>query len=424
MKINDSNTHLHLLKARYPIPYQVPKKKNIIKKLLRILTFLEKVTPSYLINKKNKKVSNKSAINADLVFPESAFRLTSYEWGVTYAGLLKASEITGIGSFSDHALKRLKMISILSNYYLAHNKVKLDKQSPIYPVLHPAALDDSGAICAAMIKAQQLDSTLNLTPMIDNLIDYISNKQFRFNDGAFARNRPYKNTLWLDDLFMSVPALAIYGKSVSKSSYIDDAANQIILFSNRMFVREKGLYFHGYVNHMDIHPKFYWARANGWAVMAAVELLSILPEDHKNYNIILEQFKLHVEGLLSYQSADGLWHQLLDRNDSYLETSASAIITYSIAKAINERILEKSAFAPALILAWNALSAKINNDGKIKGICVGTGMGFDEAFYYYRPTNIFAAHGYGPMFLAGAEIIHLIDGHTFELVEGSIQLKD
>ena len=33
MKITDSNTPLHLIKAKYPVPYQIPQKKNIIKKL-------------------------------------------------------------------------------------------------------------------------------------------------------------------------------------------------------------------------------------------------------------------------------------------------------------------------------------------------------------------------------------------------------
>lgn len=45
----------------------------------------------------------------------------------------------------------------------------------------------------------------------------------------------------------------------------------------------------------------------------------------------------------------------------------------------------------------------------MEGVCVGTGMAFDPAFYYYRPVNVFAAHGYGPALLAGAEMINLLD---------------
>jgi rhamnogalacturonyl hydrolase YesR len=175
---------------------------------------------------------------------------------------------------------------------------------------------------------------------------------------------------------------------------------------------------------MEMHPQFFWGRANGWALMAMVELLSVLPETHNGYQSVIRQLGEHVEGLAKYQSGTGFWHQLLDRSDSYLETSATAIFTYSIARAINKGLIDKFAFSPLAILGWNAVSTKINSEGQVEGTCVGTGMGFDSAFYYYRPTNVFAAHGYGPVLLAGSEIINLIENHTFEIVEGSIQIRD
>jgi hypothetical protein len=35
-------------------------------------------------------------------------------------------------------------------------------------------------------------------------------------------------------------------------------------------------------------------------------------------------------------------------------------------------------------------------------------MGFDPTFYYYRPTSVFAAHGYGSVLQAGAEMTRLL----------------
>jgi rhamnogalacturonyl hydrolase YesR len=35
------------------------------------------------------------------------------------------------------------------------------------------------------------------------------------------------------------------------------------------------------------------------------------------------------------QGGMGLWHQLLDKTDSYLETSASAMFTFTIARGVN-----------------------------------------------------------------------------------------
>lgn len=424
MKINDSNTQLHLLKADYPFPYEIPEPKKIIFKLSKVLSFLEKSTPSNLIDKNSKKIiSTKYPVNENTIIPESAFRLTSYEWGVTYLGLLKFAQISGNEKFSNYTLKRLEMISRLFDYYLNNPKIKPEEKSPIYSVVYPAALDDCGALCFAMLNVSRETKSLNLDSIVKNFIEYISEKQFRFKDGTLARNRPYSNTLWIDDLFMSVPALALMGKISNDEKYFKDAINQVLKFSKRMFVKEMGLFAHGWVEKMEPKPQFFWARANGWALMAMVELLSVLPKDHKDYKKILEQFSAHLNGLVKYQSGSGFWRQLLDKNDSYLETSAASIFTYSISKAINEGIINKYTYAPIAVLGWNAISSKIKANGQIDGICVGTGMGFDNSFYYNRPVNNFAAHGYGPMFLAGAEILQLVNSNSFKITEGSIQIS-
>lgn len=424
MQVNDSNTPLHLLKPDYDIQYEIPLKENIKFQLVQILNYLEKATPSELINKKNNlKISDNGDIDENTEIADSNFRLTSYEWGVTYAGMLYAGNVTKNDRFIEYTFKRLKMIAALYFFYNDHKHNNLEKQTSIHSVLFPQALDDAGALCCSMIKAEMSGLNIGLRPLIDNLMDYIYTQEFRLFDGTLARNRPYPNTLWLDDLFMSVPALAQMTQLTGDHKYIDDAVEQVLKFSKRMFNKEKGLYIHGWVQGMSVHPEFFWGRANGWAVMAIVELLDVLQSNHSNYKKILEQLRAHINGLAACQSGTGFWHQLLDRNDTYFETSATAIFTFSIARAVNKGLIDKFAFAPIAILGWNAVSSKINNIGQIEGTCVGTGMGFDPAFYSYRPVNVFAAHGYGSTLLAGSEIIRLIENHSFEMVEGSLQLK-
>jgi rhamnogalacturonyl hydrolase YesR len=179
---------------------------------------------------------------------------------------------------------------------------------------------------------------------------------------------------------------------------------------------------HGWVEEMPVHPEFHWARANGWALMAMTELLDVLPENHPGRKAVLEQFSAHIKGLAAYQSGQGFWHQLIDKNDSYLETSATAIYAYCIAHAINKKWINAKVYGPMCLLAWNAVSTKITDKGQVEGTCVGTGMAFDPAFYYYRPTNLFAAHGYGPVLLAGAEIIALVNNFEFGMLDSSLQL--
>jgi len=423
-KINDSTTPLHLMKPAYDTPYVKPEMKDITEVLDRIYNYLDQSTPMALINKDTQQeIKDYSKVDEKTIFKLGDFRLVSYEWGVTYAGMLLATEATGDPKYSAYTQKRLNFLAEIQPWFVKLEQKQPDARHAMVRVLHPHALDDCGAMCAAMIKTQQMPGfDGNLKPLINTFADYISTKEFRFPDGTLARNRPLPNSLWLDDLFMSVPALAQMGKYTGDKKYFNDAVKQVLQFSERMFNYDKGLFMHGWIQGMDEHPQFHWARANGWAVMTMVELLEVLPKDHEGRAKVLEILRKHIRGLANYQSSKGFWHQLIDRNDSYLETSATAIYTYAIARAINRGYVDGQVYAPMVCLAWNAVASKVNEKGQVEGTCVGTGMGFDPAFYYYRPISVYAAHGYGPVLLAGAEMIQLVKTHKIEINDSALML--
>lgn len=423
-KANDVTAPLHALKPNYKIPYGAPVISNVTEVLNRIYNYLNAVTPAQFVDKRTgKAINNLASADTNVILKQGDFRLTSYECSVTYSGMLQAGEATGDAKFTNYTKDRLNFIAGAVPAFRSLYEKFPNPANPLRQPVAPHALDDAGAVCAAMIKTLHAGGNANLRPVIDNLISYISTKEFRLPDGTLARNRPQKNTLWLDDLYMSVPALAQAGKLTGDNGYYNDAVKQILQFSQRMFNKEKGVYMHGWVEEMEVHPQFHWGRANGWALMAMVELLDVLPENHPGRKAVIEQLKAHVKGLADYQSGDGFRHQLLDRNDSYPETSATAIYSYCIARAVNKGWIDKLAYAPMAVQAWNAVATKVNAAGQVEGTCVGTGMAFDPAFYYYRPTNVFAAHGYGPVLLAGSEILNLLKNHTLEINDSSLQLK-
>jgi unsaturated rhamnogalacturonyl hydrolase len=419
----------------YPTPYAPASVAEIEQVMQRVHAYLEGVSNLKVLNREtNSEVTDLAQLPPQLSFRFDAFRIISYEWGVTYSGMLLASEITGDARYRDYTAKRLDLIARLAAHLKAHPPHTPSSQgtasAPNAPsaadaatgrrgfvfrsVLEPRSLDDAGAMCAAMIRAHRENVGGDLRPWIDNYMAHISQRQMRLADGTLARNRPLPNSLWLDDLYMSVPALSQMGKLTGDRAYFDDAAKQILQFADRMFVREKGLYMHGWVQGMDTHPHFHWGRANGWAIVAKAELLDLLPEDHPARPKILALFREHARGLAACQGHAGLWHQLLDRTDSYEETSATAMYVFALARGINRGWLDPLAYGPMVSLGWNAVAKKINDQGQVEGTCVGTGMGWEPMFYMYRPISVYAAHGYGPVFMAGAEMIALRKGKGAE----------
>ena len=423
----DATTPLHLLKPDYPIPYGIPKREDVVSVIRRVHGYLDGVTPPAFMNEKTGETfTDATKIDQNTILQRGDFRIVSYEWGVAYAGMLLASETTGDERYKQYVDRRLNFIARSAAAFrrpTAHYE-EWEGRMPLRNLLNPRTLDDTGAMSAAMIKAKRVGSTAQLQPIFERGLNHIMKGQYRLADGTLGRNRPQPNTLWLDDMFMGVPAIAQMGKFTGDTKYYDEATKQVLLFSGKMFNRQKGVFMHGWVEAMPTHPEFHWARANGWAFMALAELLEVLPESHPKYKDILDLYRAHARGLAAYQSGRGFWHQLLDKTDSYLETSATAIYAYAYARGINRGWIDGKTFAPMTLLAWNAVTTKVNAKGQVEGTCVGTGMGFDPAFYYHRPISAYAAHGYGPVILAGAEIVRMLDTKKFEINDSSVQMLD
>jgi rhamnogalacturonyl hydrolase YesR len=418
----DAATKLYLAKPDYKTPYGITSPEAVKAIIDRVLHYLEETTPTGVIDKNTKEpIADYQMIDKNSIIKQGTFSITNYMWGVTYSSMLSAAKITGDERYKNYVADRFQFLTEVAPYFLAvlpEDNKEADPQ--MRQMLRPEALDDAGAMCSAMIKAKIANVDFDGQAIMERYMDYIMNKEYRLPDGTFARNRPQKNTLWLDDMFMGVPAIANMGKLTGETKYYDEAIKQVVQFADRMFMPEKGLYRHGWVEAMNPHPAFHWGRANGWALLTKVEVLDAIPEGYPGRDKVLALLQAHIQGLCRLQSGEGLWHQLLDRNDSYLETSASAIYVYCMAKAINEGWIDMLAYGSQTMLGWHGITTKVNELGEIDGICVGTGMGFDPAFYYYRPVNKAAAHGYGPFIFAAAELYRLLKNHTVKMNDSAL----
>ncbi len=405
----DAATKLYLSKPAYKTPYGETTPDKIKSVMDRVLVYLQETTPVGVIDKTTKQpITDYSKIDKNSIVNQGVFSITNYMWGVTYSAMLYAAEITGDSCYTKYVAERFNFLDEVAPWFekvLPEDNEKADPQ--MRQLLRPEALDDAGAMCSAMIKAKMKNVDFDGQKMIDRYFNFVMNKEYRLNDGTFARNRPQKNTIWLDDMFMGIPVIANMGKLTGNKKYYDEAIKQVLQFADRMFVPEKGLYRHGWVEAMNPHPAFHWGRANGWALLTKVEVLDAIPEGYPGRDKVLALLQAHIAGLCKYQSGDGFWHQLIDRNDSYEETSCTAIYVYCMAHAINEGWIDALAYGAQVQLGWHAVTTKVNAKGEVEGTCVGTGMGFDPAFYYYRPVNKHAGHGYGPVIFAAAEMYRL-----------------
>jgi unsaturated rhamnogalacturonyl hydrolase len=405
--------------GRYPVPYQLPTVAEITAQLQRVHGFLTAQVPLRVVDSATGRPVtdfSKPIATATIERADAGFNLLAYEMGVVYSGMLKASAVTGDVRFNEFTRQRFQFVADQLPYFRAQEEqFHLGRRNAFRGILEPLALDDCGAMCASLIRARLAKVGPDLQPVIDTWSNYIAHVQFRLTDGTLARQRPQAQSLWSDDFYMGVPALAEMGRLTGDSKWFDDAVKNALQMSSRLFDKERGIYTHGWNANNPDAPRFYWGRANGWAVLTLSDLLDVLPKDHPGYEAVLAQHRALLRGVAQYQSGTGLWHQMLDRNDSYLETSASAMFVYGIAHAINQGWISPTTYGSIAQAGWAGLTTRIKDDGQVDGTCVGTTFAGDEVYYYARPANARALHGYGPVLLAGAEMIQLIQNPAFDI---------
>jgi rhamnogalacturonyl hydrolase YesR len=142
-------------------------------------------------------------------------------------------------------------------------------------------------------------------------------------------------------------------------------------------------------------------------VLAHIELLAALPADHPARPEVLAAFRRHMEGLRRCQHPEGGWHQVLDHPESWIETSATGMITYGMARGAREGWLDPG-FARDARAGWRRLRQKVTADGDLTDVCASTDVG-DLAYYLGRPRLRGDLHGYGSFLLAGSEILRAGD---------------
>lgn len=403
----------------YPVPYQLPKVEEITGALERIRTLLESETPTAVTDGRGgaKLTPDSPPVRAATIAAGPLnFSPLAYEMGVVHAGMMRAAQVTGDARFGAFTQRQIAFLRTWEPYFSkVEEKYHLARANPFARMLDPRALDDCGSMLAALLGAQRAQLGPLPAGVVDRWSEYIAHGQFRLADGTLARQRPQAQSLWADDFYMGVPALAEMGKTTADPHWWDDAVKNVLQMSGRLFNSEKHLYAHGWNANNPDAPQFYWGRATGWPILAMCDLLDVLPPDHPGYAPVLAQLRAALRGVGSYQSGVGLWHQLLDREDTYLETSASAMFVYGFAHAINRGWISPTTYGSIAQAGWVGLMPRINAQGQVEGTCVATTFAGDAIYYYHRPVNVDALHGYGPVLLAGSEMIELLRNPKFTI---------
>jgi rhamnogalacturonyl hydrolase YesR len=208
---------------------------------------------------------------------------------------------------------------------------------------------------------------------------------------------------WSDALFMAPPVFADMAKATGDTKYLDFMDREWKITTDLLYEKNKHLYSRD-ASYLDKHEKngekLFWSRGNGWVMGGIVRVLQQLPKNsplRPKYVVLLREMAAES---LTIQGKDGLWRPGLLDADAYPlpEISGSAFITYALAYGVNEKILDKKTYGPAVEKAWAGMLTHVYADGRLGAIQpVGAAPGA------YTETTSYN-YGVGAFLLAGSEI--------------------
>ncbi len=339
----------------------------------------------------------------------------NYPLGVTLYGLLEAGRVTNSPAIETYVAGHIRSSAATFPYAL-WDKQQYGGATTLHHLLSSIdSLDDCGSFGATLLEAARRFAVEGFRDIADYTAHYISNQQARLPDGGFFRKTLmhtfHENTLWADDLYMSVPFLARYAELTGDPRHLDDAANQFLSFKQRLYMHDLKLMSHVYDFRRNLATGIPWGRGNGWTLFSLSDLLARLPRNHRLRPSLITFFRDLSFGILRHQDSIGMWHQVLTHPDAYPETSCTAMFACAFARGVRHGWFQDAQpYQQAALKAWDALTkTSIDRAGNVHGVCRGSEFSFSPDYYKYDLLpRLNDTHGIGIVLLAGAEILQLL----------------
>jgi len=353
----------------------------------------------------------------------------TYPLGVTLYGLIETARYfereggkaadggsalgAAIGSYVEaHANKSLRTLE-----YALFDKERFGGATAVHHHLTSLdSLDDCGSFASTILELAKDRNLAGWQAAVELSAEHILRKQDRREEGCFWRRRmmhhAQNETLWADDLYMSVPFLCRYGRLKNDPSILDTAALQFEGFRKYLFLEDISLMAHVYDFRRGMNTGIPWGRGNGWTIFSLTELLMVLPEDHPRRPGLLDFYKIFAAGILARQDENGMWRQVLNMPSSYIESSCTAMFICAFSRGIRYGWLSREdahRYQTAAEKAWRALERySIDSGGNVHGVCRGSEFGFNPRYYAeHLLPRLNDTHGIGIVLLAGLELLKL-----------------
>ncbi|TCO07457.1 glycoside hydrolase family 88 protein [Natronoflexus pectinivorans] len=222
-------------------------------------------------------------------------------------------------------------------------------------------ITDSATPGEAVLKTSVLLNDPRMKEATDRMLDYFFNGAPKSDEGLIYHSH-HGPELWADSMYMAPPFFAYAG-------HPEEALKQLNGIREKLWDKDKRLYAYRWsdITKQISNPKL-WGLANGHAIHGKVKLIEYLPPEYEaDRQKLIVAVQDHLEGCLNYMRTDFLFHDSIDNSSTFVETSLSERLAYTIFKGIKQGWLHKDYLETGLKMR-DAVYSKVDEFGFVRGI--------------------------------------------------------
>ncbi len=222
-------------------------------------------------------------------------------------------------------------------------------------------ITDSATPGEAVLKTSELLNEPNMKEAANKMLHYFFNEAPK-SDAGILYHSHHGPELWSDSMYMAPPFFAYAG-------YPEEALKQLNGIRQKLWNSDKRLYAYRWSDATGLvsNPKL-WGLANGHAIHGKVKLIEYLPPNYNTQrNELIKAVNEHLEGCLSYMRNDYLFHDTIDDDSTFVETSLAERLAYVIFKGTKQGWLDKKYLEKGKQMR-EAVYKQVDEFGFVKGI--------------------------------------------------------
>ena len=226
----------------------------------------------------------------------------------------------------------------------------------------------------ALIDLHQITGDDKYKKAAEAMVQYLFDHETDDAGSLIYRPAQKDGYIFAEGIGMACPFLCKYGSTYGDMNAINLAVTQLQNFIGMGMDEKTGLPYHGYQYESGVkYGIIGWGQAVGWLMIGMAESLAYMEESRPSYEVIKQAYRRMVDKVEAYQLEGGLYSWQLGAKEGPVDTSATAMILYAIARSLDTKVLigiHKSRMMRGREALWNSVK-----EGKIYG-CLAESQGF------------------------------------------------